>query len=150
MVIRILVLASVVLVVAQLALGLAKDPVKFYLAVAQKVEMPSMDVSAVPGGTITDEKQAPQPANQNKLYKITLVAVPAAPVRVWQNGRFLGVLAKGEQEFSVQAGQLQLDGRAVSQPVRVRVTKRDAALHDPRLNQTLVIQGNVQTLQVGT
>lgn len=150
-VIRFLVLASVVLVVVQLAFGSARDPVKFYLSVAQKVEIPAMDVSAAPSGTISDDKQGPAPpVNQIKQYKITLKAIPAAPVKVWQNGHLLGVLTKGEQEFTVQAGQLQLDGSAVSQYVRVQVTKRDASLRDPRSNQTWVIQKSVQTLRVGT
>lgn len=151
--IRVIVLASVALVIVQFSLGSAQDPVKFYMAVAQKVEIPSLDMTAaatVPGISSNEKSVLPAPGSQTtKVWKITLKAVPAAPVRVWQNGRLLGVLTRGEQEFSVQSGQIQLDGTNVGQFVRVQVIKRDPLLHDPRLNQSLVMNKDVQILRIG-
>jgi hypothetical protein len=144
-VIRVMVLAAVLLVLAQMGLGLAKDPVDFYIAMAQKVEAPSMDIAPVSGVTTTE---MPQENLTGKTWKLTLKASPAAPVRVLQNGRLLGTLTRGELEIPVQTGNLQLDGTNSSQIVRVQVIKKDTQLHDPRLNQSYMIEHNVQTIRV--
>jgi hypothetical protein len=145
-IIRVLIIASVLLVLVQMGLGLAKDPVDFYISVAQKVEAPSMDLAPV-SSTVTPDNKLEN--TSNKTWKLTLKASPAAPVRVLQNGRVLGTLTRGELEIPVQAGTLQLDGTNTSQIVRVQVVKKDAQLHDPRINQSLVIEHNVQNLRVG-
>lgn len=147
-IIRILILASVLLVLAQMGLGLAKDPVDFYISVAQKVEAPAMDIAPV-SSTLSPEINNNQDNTSIKTYKLTLKASPAAPVRVIQNGRVLGSMIRGELEVPVQAGTLQLDGTNVSQIVRIQVTNKDSQLHDPRLNQSLVVEHNVQNLRVG-
>lgn len=140
-VIRTLILASVLLLLVQMGLGLAKDPVDFYISVAQKIESPSLDIAPV--------SSAVSPENPSlKTWKVTLKASPAAPVRVLQNGRVLGTLTRGELEVPVQAGTLQLDGTNVSQIVRVQVIKKDSQLQDPRLNQSLIIEHNIQNFRV--
>ena len=145
-VIRILIIASVLLVLAQMGFGLAKDPVDFYISVAQKVEAPALDIT--PAST-TVSPEINQGNTMDKTWKLTLKASPAAPIRVVQNGRVLGTLTRGELEVPVQAGTLQLDGTNVSQIVRVQVIKKDSQLHDPRLNQSLIIEHNLQNLRVG-
>lgn len=143
--IRFMVLASVLLVVAQIGFGLARDPVDFYIAMAQKVESPPIEVQPTSGITTPE-------LNGNKAlaqtWTITLKATPAAPVRVLQNGKLLGTLSRGQLEITPQSGTLQLDGTAVSQIVRVQVTGRDSKLHEPRLNQSLIVEKNVQNLRI--
>lgn len=141
-VIRTLILASVLLLLAQMGLGLAKDPVDFYISVAQKIESPSLDIAPVSSAVSPDN-------TSQKTWKVTLKASPAAPIRVVQNGRVLGTLTRGELEVPVQAGTLQLDGTNVSQIIRVQVIKKDSQLQDPRLNQSLIIEHNIQNLRVG-
>lgn len=145
-VIRTLILASVLLLLVQMGLGLAKDPVDFYISVAQRIESPSLDIAPV------SSVVSPEISSDNtlqKTWKLTLKASPATPVRVVQNGRLLGTLSRGELEVPVQAGMLQLDGTNVSQIVRVQVIKKDTQLQDPRLNQSLIIEHNIQNLRVG-
>lgn len=142
--IRFVVLMAVLLAVAQIGLGLAGDPVDSYLALARKVEDPPLDIQPT-SGLITPE------TNDGKAlqtWKIALKAIPAAPVRVLQNGKLLGTLSKGQLEISVQAGTLQLDGTACPQIVRIQVIGRDNKLQEPRLNQTLSLEKNIQTLRV--
>ncbi|AFM01147.1 MULTISPECIES: hypothetical protein [Desulfitobacterium] len=143
-IIRAVVLSAVFLVLAQMALGLAKDPVDYYISVAQNVEAPSLDSTPV-SSTVTPNL-IQEATSQTSL--ITLKAVPAAPVRVIQNGKVLGTLARGELEIPVQGGILQLDGTNVSAIVRIQVIRKDSALTEPRLNQTVIIEHNVQTLRV--
>ncbi|WP_041484204.1 hypothetical protein [Desulfitobacterium metallireducens] len=133
MLIRFMVLASVLLVVAQIGLGLARDPVDFYIAMAQKIEAPPIEVLS-------------QVSPEN--WVITLKATPAAPVRVLQNGKLLGTLSRGQLEITPQSGTLQLDGTSVSQIVRVQITNRDPQLHEPRLNQSFIVEKNVQNLRI--
>lgn len=143
--IRAVVLSTVLLVIVQMGLGLAKDPVDYYISVAQNVEAPSLDSTPV-SSTVTPNliQEAGTQTSQ-----ITLKAVPAAPIRVIQNGKLLGTLARGELEIPAITGTLQLDGTNVSAIVRVQVIKKDPALIDPRLNQTVIIEHNIQTLRVG-
>lgn len=143
--IRFMVLATVLLVVAQIGLGLARDPVDFYLAMAQKVESPPLDVQPT-SGIVTPELSGNK--TMTPTWNITLKATPAAPVRVLQNGKLLGTLTRGELEITAQSGTLQFDGTSCSQIVRVQVTGRDGQLHEPRLNQSLIVEKNVQTLRV--
>ena len=132
--IRSMVLAAVLLVLAQIGLGLARDPVDFYIAMSQKVEAPLIEV---------------QPATTAvQTLKITLKAIPSAPIRVLQNGKVLGTLNKGELVIAAQSGTLQLDGTSYPQSVRVQVIGRDAQLHEPRLNQTFIVEKNVLNLRV--
>ncbi|WP_026198915.1 hypothetical protein [Desulfitobacterium hafniense] len=144
-IIRAVVLSAVFLVLAQMALGLAKDPVGYYISVAQNIEAPSLDSTPVSSTVTPNLIQETIP--QTSL--ITLKAVPAAPVRVIQNGKTLGTLARGELEIPVQTGVIQLDGTNVPTIVRIQVIKKDSALTEPRLNQTLMIEHNIQTLRVG-
>lgn len=142
--IRFVVLMAVLLVVAQMGLGLAGNPVDSYLALARRVEAPPLEIQSA-SELITPEK------NEHKTlqtWKITLKATPAAPVRVLQNGKLLGTLSKGQLEISAQAGTLQFDGTACPQIVRVQVIGRDNKLQEPRLNQTFNLEKNLQTLRV--
>lgn len=143
--IRFLVLASALLVVAQIGLGLVRDPVDFYMAMAQKIEAPPIAVQSMSEVTAPEKienKTTPQ------TWNITLKATPAAPVRVLQNGKQLGTLTRGELAIPAQSGTVQLDGTACSQIVRVQVTGRDPKLHEPRLNQSFVVEKNVQNVRV--
>jgi hypothetical protein len=140
-----MVLMSVLLVVAQIGLGLARDPVDFYIAMAQKVEAPLIEVQPTSGIT-TPELEGNKVSAQT--WSITLKATPAAPIRVLQNGKLLGTLTRGVLEVPAQAGTLQLDGTNSSQIVRVQVTGRDPQLSEPRLNQSLTLEKNVLNLRV--
>lgn len=131
-IIRVMVLASVILVLMQL--GSLKDPLEFYMSVAAKVEAPPLELPAL--------------AQSNQTWQLTLKATPAAPIRVLQNGKVLGTLNNGEQTITVETGQIQLDGRGLSQIIQVQVINKDSQLVEPRNNYTLVIQGNVQNLTV--
>ncbi len=133
-IIRVMVLASVLLVLMQLSA--VRDPLQFYMTVASKVEAPPLDLP-----TLTN-------AETVKTWQVTLKTIPTAPIRVLQNGKVIASLAKGEQQIAVQAGQIQLDGTGVSQIVRVQVLKKDAQLLEPRQNQIVVLQGNMQTITV--
>lgn len=143
--IRVLILASVLLVIVQLSL--VKDPVQFYLAVAQKVESPSLDITDA-----SPEKQdvpaGPATASQAETWLLTLKTAPAAAVRVWQEGKVIAVLGAEEKQVKVRAGVLQLDARNIDGAVRVQVIKRDSRLHEPRLNQTLVLNKDIQSMMV--
>ncbi|MFZ3131013.1 MAG: hypothetical protein WA125_07930 [Desulfosporosinus sp.] len=130
--IRVMVLASVILVLMQLSV--LRDPLEFYMAVAAKVEEPPLELPAL--------------AEAPKTWQLTLKATPAAPIRVLQNGKVMATLAKGEQQMTVESGQIQLDGRGLSQIIQVQVVKKDTQLVEPRKNQIVVIQGNIQNLTV--
>lgn len=143
--IRFMVLMSVLLVVAQIGLGLARDPIDFYIAMAQKVESPLIEVQPTSGIT-TPELEGNKVSTQT--WSITLKATPAAPIRVLQNGKLLGTLTRGVLEVPAQAGTLQLDGTNSSQIVRVQVTGRDPQLSEPRLNQSFTLEKNVLNLRV--
>ncbi|HUS88962.1 MAG TPA: hypothetical protein VMW91_06275 [Desulfosporosinus sp.] len=136
-IIRVMVLASVILVLMQLSV--LRDPLEFYMAVAAKVEAPPLELPALAN---------PELAESVKTWQVTLKATPAAPIRVLQNGKVITTLAKGEQQIMVQSGQIQLDGIGVSQTIRVQVIKKDTQLVEPRQNQIVVIQGNIQNLTV--
>lgn len=136
-IIRIMVLASVLLVLMQLSA--VRDPLQFYMAVASKVEAPPLELPTLTNPTL---------AETVKTWQVTLKAIPAAPIRVLQNGKVIASLAKGEQKIAVQAGQIQLDGTGVSQIVRVQVLKKDVQLLEPRQNQIVVLKGNIQTITV--
>jgi hypothetical protein len=136
-IIRVLVLASVLLVLMQLSA--VRDPLQFYMAVAAKVEAPPLDLPV-----LANSGQA----EAVKTWQVTLKATPAAAIRVLQNGNVIATLAKGEQQIMVQAGQIQLDGTGVSQTIRVQVIQRDANLLEPRLNQMVILQGNIQNVTV--
>jgi hypothetical protein len=83
-----------------------------------------------------------------KTWQLTLKATPAAPIRVLQNGKVMATLVNGEQQMTVESGQIQLDGRGLSQIIKVQVVKKDFQLVEPRQNQVVVIQGNIQNLTV--
>lgn len=136
-IIRVMVLASVILVLMQLTA--VRDPVAFYLTMAERVEAPPLDLPPLADSTVADPL---------KIWEITLRATPAAPIRVLQNGKVLVTLTKGDQTLKVQPGQIQLDGTAVTQSVRVQVVKRDNHLQEPRLNQVFQCQGNVQNINI--
>ena len=136
-IVRVMVLASVLLVLMQLSA--VRDPLQFYMAMAAKVEAPPIELPALAN---TERAEAV------KTWQMTLKATPAAPVRVLQNGKLIATLAKGEQQILVQAGQIQLDGTAVSQTIRVQVIQRDSSLLEPRLNQIFLLQGNILNVTV--
>lgn len=150
--IRVIILGTVILVIMQFSL--AKDPVQFYLAMAQKVESPSIDLniegqdSTLPTPQTAALTTAVSP-NSARVWQITLKATPNMPVRVLQNGKVMGNLAKGEQVFSVQTGIIQLDATNVKQSVRVQALKRDQHLSQPNPNQIFYLDGNVQEIWVG-
>jgi len=131
-IIRVMVLASVILVLMQLSA--LRDPLEFYMAVAAKVEAPPLELPAL--------------AQAQTTWQLTLKATPATPIRVLQNGKVIATLANGEQQITVESGQIQLDGRGLSQIIQVQVVKADVQLVEPRKNQTIVIQGNIQNLTI--
>lgn len=143
--IRLIALASVLLVLAQIGLGLARDPVDLYLAMARKVEAPPLEIGSTLGMISPEVKET---KGTLPTWKITLQATPAAPVRVLQNGKLLGTLARGELGISAQAGTLQLDGISCPQRIRIQVTGREDGLKEPRLNQSVMVEKNVQTLRI--
>ena len=131
-IIRIMVLASVILVLMQFSV--LRDPLDFYMAMAAKVEAPPLELPAL--------------AESHQTWQITLKATPAAPIRVLQNGKVLGTLTNGEQQMTVESGQIQLDGRGLSQIIQVQVVNKDTQLAEPQKNQIVVIQGNSLNLTV--
>ena len=135
--IRVMVLASVLLVLMQLSA--VRDPLQFYMAVASKVEAPPLELPPL---------NKPELVEAVRTWQVTLKATPAAPIRVLQNGKIIATLAKGEQQIIVQSGQIQLDGTGVSQTIRVQVIKKDSPLLEPRQNQIVVLQGNIQNMMV--
>lgn len=134
--IRVMVLAAVILALVQMTQ--IKDPLDFYIEVAGKVEDSPLEVPAF--------------AHQAQVYQtsglLTLKATPVAPIRVMQNGQVIGTLANGEKQLTVEAGEIQLDGRGLNQPIQVQVIHKDAHFVEPRLNQVVVTQGNVQKMTV--
>ncbi|AFM40789.1 hypothetical protein Desaci_1802 [Desulfosporosinus acidiphilus SJ4] len=134
-VIRIMVLASVLLVVMQFSV--VRDPLQFYISVASKVESPPLDLPSL------------APNQSVKLWRLTLKANPAAPIPVLQNGKELATLSKGEQQILAQTGQIQLDGRGLSQIIRVQILKNnEEGLIEPHQTQIIVLPGSIQTFQV--
>ncbi len=131
-IIRVMVLASVILVLMQLSV--LRDPLEFYMAVAAKVEAPPLELPAL--------------AKTQATWQLTLKATPVAPIRVLQNGKVIATLVNGEQQMTVEPGQIQLDGRGLYQIIQVQVVKKDTQLVEPRMNQIVVIQGNIQNLTV--
>lgn len=136
-IIRIMVLASVLLVLMQLSA--VRDPLQFYMAVTSKVEAPPLELPMAANSTLGETV---------KTWSVTLKATPAAPIRVLQNGKVIASLAKGEQQIAVQAGQIQLDATGVAQTIQVQVINKDAQLFEPRLNQVVILKGNIQVLNV--
>ena len=131
-IIRVMVLATVILVLMQLSV--LRDPLEFYMAVAAKVEAPPLELPAL--------------AEMHKTWQLTLKATPAAPIRVLQNGKVIATLTNGEQQMTVESGQIQLDGRGLPQIIQVQVVTKDIQLIEPRKNQIIVMQGNIQSLTV--
>jgi hypothetical protein len=131
-IIRVMVLAAVILVVMQLSA--LRDPLEFYMTVAAKVEAPPLDLPVL--------------AESHKTWQLTLKAIPAAPIRVLQNGKVIATLANGEQQMTVESGQIQLDARGLSQITKVQVINKDSQLAEPRENQIVVLQGNSLTMKV--
>jgi len=127
-----MILASVILVLMQLSA--IRDPLEFYMAVAAKVEAPPLELPVL--------------AEVQTTWQLTLKATPAAPIRVLQNGKVMTTLTNGEQQITVEAGQIQLDGRGLPQIVQVQVIKKDSRLVEPRMNQIVVLQGNIKNLTV--
>jgi len=136
-IIRVLVLASVILLLMQLSA--VRDPLDFYMTVAAEVEAPAMELPAL---------AKPELGESVKTWQITLKATPAAPIRVVQNGTVIATLTKGEQQIGVKSGQIQLDGIGIAQSVKVQVIRKDPQLLEPRQNQTFILQGNIQNLIV--
>lgn len=134
-IIRVMVLASVLLLVMQLSA--VRDPLEFYVSVASKVEAPPLELPALANADLQQSA---------KTWMITLKATPAAPIRVVQNGTVIANLAKGEQQIAIQSGQIQLDGIGINQTVKVQVIKKDNQLLEPRQNQIFIIQGNIQNM----
>ncbi|WP_348982460.1 hypothetical protein [Desulfosporosinus sp. HMP52] len=134
-IIRVMVLASVLLLVMQLSA--VRDPLEFYVSVASKVEAPPLELPALANADLQQSA---------KTWVITLKATPAAPIRVVQNGTVIANLAKGEQQIAIQSGQIQLDGIGINQTVKVQVIKKDIQLLEPRQNQVFIIQGNIQNM----
>lgn len=133
-IIRVMVLASVILVVMQLSV--IRDPLQFYMSVAAKVESPPLDL---PSLATTEQAQT---------WQLTLKAVPSAPIRVLQNGKVIATLNQGEQQILVQTGQLQLDGSSILQTIRVQILKKDGRLVEPQQTQVVVQPGTIQTIRV--
>jgi len=131
-IIRVMVLASVILLLMQLSV--LRDPLEFYMAVTAKVEAPPLDLPAL--------------AKTQTTWQLTLKATPAAPIRVLQNGKVIATLANGERQITVEAGQIQLDGRGLPQIIQVQVVQKESQLVEPRKDQIVVIQGNIQNLMV--
>lgn len=131
-IIRVMALASIILVLMQLTA--LRDPLEFYMAVVTKVEAPPLELPVL--------------AQAHSTWQLTLKAIPAAPVRVLQKGKVIGTLANGEQQIAVETGEIQLDGRGLSQVIQVQVIKKDTQLVEPRNNQIVVIQGNIKNLTV--
>lgn len=136
-IIRVMVLASVLLLLMQLTA--VRDPLDFYMQVAAKVEAPPMELPVLAN---------PELNKSINTWYVTLKATPAAPIRVVQNGTVIATLENGEQQIAVQSGQIQLDGIGVAQTIRVQVIKKDDQLIEPRQNQIIVLQGNIQNLIV--
>lgn len=136
-IIRVMVLASILLVLMQLSA--VRDPLQFYMAVTSKVEAPPIDLPSSVNSTLDETV---------KTWSVTLKATPAAPIRVIQNGKVIASLAKGEQQLTVQAGQIQLDATGVTQTIQVQVMSKDAKLIEPRLNQVIMLKGNTQVVNV--
>lgn len=136
-IIRVMVLASVLLLLMQL--GAVRDPLDFYMTVAAKVEAPPLELPAL---------AKPEIEQSVKTWYVTLKATPAASIRVVQNGTVIATLAKGEQQIAVQSGQIQLDGIGIAQTIKVQVIQKDSQLIEPRQNQIIVLQGNIQNLTV--
>lgn len=136
-IIRVMVLASVLLLLMQLSA--ARDPLDFYMKIAAEVEAPPIELPTL---------AKPELEQSVKTWQVTLRATPAAPIRVVQNGTVIATLAKGEQQVAVKSGQIQLDGIGIAQTVKVEVINKDAQLLEPRQNQTFILQGNIQNLIV--
>jgi hypothetical protein len=136
-IIRVMILASVLLVLIQLSA--VRDPLQFYMAVAAKVEAPPLELPPLANPILSEG---------GSTWQVTLKATPAAPIRVLQNGKLIATLAKGEQQIMVKTGLIQLDGTSVSQTIQVKVIQRDANLLEPRLNQLIVLRGNTQYVTV--
>ncbi|WP_345788521.1 hypothetical protein [Desulfosporosinus hippei] len=134
-IIRVMVLASVLLLVMQLSA--VRDPLEFYVSVASKVEAPPLELPALANADLQQSA---------KTWMITLKATPAAPIRVVQNGTVIANLAKGEQQIAIQSSQIQLDGIGINQTVKVQVIKKDNLLLEPRQNQIFIVQGNIQNM----
>ncbi len=130
--IRVMVLASVILVLMQLST--LRDPLDFYMEIAAKVEEPPLELPAL--------------AEKRDTWQLTLKATPAAAVRVLQNGKVIATLVNGEQQITVEPGQIQLDGRGLPQIIQVQVIRKDTQLVEPRQDQVVVLQGNIQNLTV--
>lgn len=135
-IIRVMVLASVLLLLMQLSA--VRDPLDFYMTVAAEVEAPAMELPALANPEL----------GSVKTWQVTLKATPAAPIRVVQNGTVIATLTKGEQQISVQSGQIQLEGIGIAQTVKVQVIRKDAQLLEPRQNQIFILQGNIQNMIV--
>lgn len=153
-IIRFMVIVCASLVILQL--GLSRDPVQFYLAFAQKVESQPLELATLGSGQVQEQSsnqnqvssQGQTSTQKQKVWTVKLQTQPAAPVKVYQNGKLLGTLSQGEIQLEVPAGNIQLDAREIKQSVKVRVTQVSAGLVEPKQNQEIVLRGNVGVISV--
>ena len=119
--VRMVVLGVVGLLLIQLVLARAKDPVDFYLAFAQTIETIPLE------GTN---------AQWEPNLELTALGGDASRLKVLVNEREVGTLNNGKLSLKIQAGdRLAVDARLVAPSVRLTVTAIGQDLAYPKLNQ---------------
>ncbi len=119
--VRLVVLGVLTLLVVQLVLARAQDPMDFYLAFAQKIEtvpLEQADASFEPNLILTVEGGEP------------------AHLKVLVNGQEAGRFVSGKLSLRVRPGdRLALDARQAPKGLRLKVSGIGQELAYPRLNQ---------------
>lgn len=127
--VRLAVLGILAVVVTQLFVAPATDPMEFYLAFAQKIESAPLEE-----GQTTWEPNLVLTAEGGDTSKLKLLV----------NEQVVGTFGKGKFSLTVQPGdRLAVDARSVRQNVRLKVSGIGQDLAYPKLNQIWPIRGSV-------
>jgi hypothetical protein len=128
--VRLVVLGVLTLVILQMALARASDPLNLYMTLAQKIEAPVL--------TQTEENWEP-----NLVF--SLEGGKGSELKIRVNDQEVGDLANGKLELKVKLGdQLSLDARLLkSQNLKLKVSGVDKGFSYPKLNQTWPLRGSI-------
>ena len=130
--VRLVVLGVVALVIVQLALARAKDPLDFYLTFSQKIESAPLE-------------QAETTWQPNLV--LTTEGGDGSKLKILVNDREVGDLHAGRLDLKVKKGdRLAAEVRNVPKGLRLKVSGVGQELTYPRLNQVWPLRGSILDL----
>ncbi len=133
--IRLVVLGVLTLVILQMALARASDPLNFYMTLAQKIEAPAL---------------SPAESAWEPNLVLSLKGGKSPDLKILVNDESAGSLANGSVELKVKPGdKLAIDARKIaSNNLQLTVTGVDGSFSYPKLHQVWLLRGSILDLGV--